>query len=185
MAINTIRYKKRQQEEEWIQTFLERAAYGTLAMTLADGQPIVNMNIFAYDRDANAIYFHTAHQGQTHDTIASGLRTVCFSVAEMGRIIPADRALNFSVEYSGVVVFGEVMLIEDSDMAKYAFDKIMQKYAPHLKPDVDYEATTDDDLKRTSVYSISITQWSGKKRPTPPEDSNAYDYYKVIQTRSS
>ena len=115
-------------DDAWIGEFLASAAVGTLA-TVRDGQPFVNTNIFAYDADRHAILFHTAGTGRTRSNLEQSDK-VCFTVAEMGRLLPAKRALNFSVEYSGVVVFGTGAILGDDDEAGAALLQIMAKYAP-------------------------------------------------------
>ena len=84
----------------WIQNFLQRAPVGVLA-TASDGQPFINSNLFVYDQAAHAIYLHTARTGRTRTNVEANER-VCFHAFEMGRLLPADTALEFSVEYGGV-----------------------------------------------------------------------------------
>jgi uncharacterized protein len=176
MTLHTVRRKDRAQDDAWIATFLERAAYGHLAVTV-EQQPLVNMNIFVYDMAVHAIYFHTARRGTTRTALENGT-PACFSVAEMGRILPAKRALEFSVEYAGVVAFGEARVVHDTAEAEHALALLMAKYAPHLHPGTDYEPTTTDDLKRTSVYRLSINAWSGKAKTAPPDFPDAYAYFR-------
>jgi len=76
--------------------------FGTLA-TVYEGQPFINTNLFVFDEAAHVIYMHTANVGRTRANVEAEER-VCFSVSEMGRLLPADTALEFSVEYAGVVV---------------------------------------------------------------------------------
>jgi len=33
-----------------------------------------------------------------------------------------------------------------------------------LRPGIDYEAVTDDDLKVTAVFRVDIEAWSGKEK---------------------
>jgi len=40
----------------------------------------------------------------------------------------------------------------------------MDKHFPGLRPGVDYEAATDDDLKVTAVFRIDIEACSGKDK---------------------
>ena len=87
----------------------------------------------------------------------------------MGRLLPAPEALEFSVEYAGVVTFGAGRVVEDQDEARTALQMLLDKYAPHLRPGVDYRATTDDELKRTAVYRIDIEAWSGKQKEVPED----------------
>jgi nitroimidazol reductase NimA-like FMN-containing flavoprotein (pyridoxamine 5'-phosphate oxidase superfamily) len=93
---------------------------------------------------------------------------------QMGRLLPAKRALEFSVEYAGVMAFGTLSVIDDIEHAKLALQVIMDKYAPHLKPEQDYEPATLDDLKRTSVYQFDIKSVSGKRKVVAEDFPGAY-----------
>jgi hypothetical protein len=161
-------------DEAWIAALLHRAPIGNLA-TVRDGQPFINANLFVYDEIAHAIYMHTARRGQTRDNVDANERA-CFSVSEMGRLLPADSALEFSVEYAGVIVFGSAAIIEDEVEAAYALQLLLDKYAPHLKPGVHYRPTTPEELARTSVYRIQIESWSGKKKEVAPDFPGAFTY---------
>ena len=92
----------------------------------------------------------------------------------MGRLLPAPEALEFSVEYAGVVTFGTGRVVEEQDEARTALQMLLDKYAPHLRPGVDYRATTDDELKRTAVYRIDIEAWSGKQKEVPEDFPGAF-----------
>jgi nitroimidazol reductase NimA-like FMN-containing flavoprotein (pyridoxamine 5'-phosphate oxidase superfamily) len=128
LPINAVRRSDRAvTDEAWIKERLRSAPFGTLA-TVYDGQPFINPNIFVYDEADHALYMHTAWLGRTRTNIESDGR-VCFSVSEMGRLLPADTALEFSVEYSSVVVFGHAHVIEDGVEAARALQKLLGKYA--------------------------------------------------------
>lgn len=160
-------------DDAWIIDMLHRAPLGTLA-TVSDGQPFINANLFVYDEAAHTIYTHTARLGRTRANV-EGDDKVCFSVSEMGRLLPADEALEFSVEYAGVVVFGHAAVVE-GDEAERALQRLLDKYFPHLQPGRDYRASTPDELKRTSVYRIQIDSWSGKKKQVEADFPGAFMY---------
>jgi hypothetical protein len=162
------------EDEGWIRAFLHRAAIGSLA-TVYEGQPFINSNLFVYDEAAHAIYLHTARYGRTRSNVEADGRA-CFSVSEMGRMLPADEALEFSVEYAGVTVFGGVRVVDDAAESKHALQLLLNKYAPHLKPGVDYRPTTDEELARTAVYCLQIESWSGKRKQADPDFPGAYLY---------
>jgi uncharacterized protein len=149
-------------DKAWIITLLDRAGYGVLA-TCKDGQPFTVARNFAYDPEAHVIYFHGARKGRTFENAETG-SLANLNVSEMGDWILAERAMNFGVEYKGVVVFGRLSIVEDNDEAKRALQLLMDKHFPELKPDVDYEATTDIDLKVTAVLRMDIDSWSGKEK---------------------
>jgi|GEM_PF-80874 len=147
---------------EWIKEFLLNADVGTLA-TVHDGQPFLNQNLFVYDESTHAIYIHTARKGRTRANVEHHEK-VSFAVMEMGRLLPADEALEFSVEYAGVVIFGTSTIVEDEDESTRILQLMLDKYAPHLAAGDDYRPPVPEELKRTSVFKVTIDQWSGKKK---------------------
>ncbi|GAB1419993.1 hypothetical protein MASR2M15_00660 [Anaerolineales bacterium] len=159
------------EDQSWIKDFLKQTAVGNLA-TLYNQQPFINMNLFVYDEDKHCIYMHTAHVGRTIANIEVS-NAVCFSAMEMGRLLPAKQALEFSVEYASVMVFGEVQVVSDPEEAKQALQFIMDKYAPQFKAVEDYRPPEDVDLKRTAVIKIEIKDWTGKMK-TVGEHPGAY-----------
>ncbi len=162
------------EDEGWIRDFLHRAPVGTLA-TVHQGQPFINANLFVYDEAVNTIYMHTAQVGRTRANIEADER-VCFGVNEMGRLLPADEALEFSVEYAGVIVFGRAHMVEADEEARHALQMLLDKYAPHLKPGRDYRPIVAQELARTAVYRIQIDSWSGKRKQVAPDFPGAFYY---------
>jgi len=169
-----LRRNDRAADETWIREFLHEAAVGVLA-TVHGGQPFVNSNIFAYDQDRHAIYLHTARTGRTRDNVEVDAKAA-FTVYETGRLLPADEALEFSIEYGGVVVFGAAVVVEDVEEAEYGLQLLLDKYAPHLKPGRDYRPITAGELTRTSVFRLDIESWSGKRKYVEPDFPGAYLY---------
>jgi uncharacterized protein len=173
--LTTMRRQDRAVEDEaWIRTFLRHAAVGTLA-TAREGQPFLHVNLFVYDESAHCLYLHTARTGRTPDNVAAN-GAVCFSVMEMGRLLPAEVALEFSVEFASVIVFGQAVLVRDADEEAHALQLLLDKYAPHLRPGTDYRAPVESEIKRTAVYRLSIEAWSGKKKEVPADFPGAYWY---------
>lgn len=171
----TMRRRDRTVEDDaWIRAFLHRAPLGILA-TSHEGQPFINSNLFVYDEAAHAIYLHTARTGRTRDNVASNPRA-CFSVSEMGRLLPADTALEFSVEYAGVTLFGSVSLVVEPPEATHALQQLLDKYAPHLRPGEHYRAIQPEELRRTAVYRLDIEQWSGKQKEVARDFPGAFWY---------
>jgi len=164
------------QDETWIEDFLVKAPYGILAMAI-DNQPYAKPNLFTFDPLRRAIYLHTADEGRTIENIRIN-PMVCFTVAEIGRLLPAERARGFSVEYASVVVFGLARVLEDSDERLHGLNLLMRKYAPHLQPDTDYRAVKASELEGTAVYRIDVTGWSGKRKQAETNFPGAYNFKK-------
>jgi nitroimidazol reductase NimA-like FMN-containing flavoprotein (pyridoxamine 5'-phosphate oxidase superfamily) len=169
-------------DQEWIRALLHRAPVGYLA-TLHGDQPFINSNLFVYDEAAHVIYMHTARKGRTQSNLDDNgtgepaeSPKVCFTISEIGRLLPAAEALEFSVEYTGVVVFGRGQVINDLTEAKHGLQQILDKYAPHLKPSQDYRPIVEEELKRTAVFRIAIEEWSGKKKEVAPDFPGAFYY---------
>jgi nitroimidazol reductase NimA-like FMN-containing flavoprotein (pyridoxamine 5'-phosphate oxidase superfamily) len=162
------------EDETWIKAMLHRAPVGALATVHGD-QPFINTNLFVYDEAAHAIYMHTARVGRTRANIERYPRA-CFSIMEMGRMLPADAALEFSVEYAGVVVFGAASIVTDNKQARHALELLLAKYAPHLEPGRDYAPVAARELRRTAVYRIEIEEWSGKKKEAASDFPGAFRY---------
>lgn len=166
-------------DEAWIKALLQRAPIGVLATVHAD-QPFLNTNLFYYAEAEHAIYFHTARMGRTRANVEIAER-VCFTVFEMGRLLPAATALEFSVEYASVIVFGMAARISDARQATDALAGLLGKYAPHLQPGQDYRPIIPAELVRTSVYRIAIEEWSGKRKVVPEEFPGAYTYESILR----
>jgi nitroimidazol reductase NimA-like FMN-containing flavoprotein (pyridoxamine 5'-phosphate oxidase superfamily) len=149
-------------DEAEIAAHLGRTAVGFVA-TCHDQQPYIHSNLFWFDRLARTVYFHTALEGRTRRNIESNPR-VCFTAAEMGRLLPADTALEFGVEYSSVCAFGTARLVQNDEEKRRALQGLLDKYFPHLQPGRDYRPITDDEMGRTAVFAIDIEAWSAKRK---------------------
>ncbi|MEM8487632.1 MAG: pyridoxamine 5'-phosphate oxidase family protein [Bacteroidota bacterium] len=178
LAPNKVRRQDREvTDKSWIRAFLSKAPYGAFA-TVNDDRPFINSNLFVYDEADHAIYFHTARVGRTQanvDADEAGV-AVCFSAFDMGRLLPAPKALEFSVEYQGVVAFGTGTIVRDYEEATRVLQLLLDKYAPHLKPGEDYEHINEEELKRTAVFKIAIESWSAKKKEVDADFPGAFVY---------
>jgi uncharacterized protein len=169
-----LRRRDRGKDDAWIRTFLQRAPFGFLATVGRDGQPFLNSNLFVFDEARHCIYMHTHRTGRTRMNVDDHEK-VAFAVAAMGRLLPADVALDFSVEYAGVVVFGQGRVVADAGEAARGLQLLLEKYAPHLEYGVDYRATTAEELERVAVYRIDIEAWSGKQKEVAVDFPGAFE----------
>lgn len=161
-------------DEAWMRAFLHRAPTGYLA-TIHEGQPFININLFVYDEKRHQICLHTARKGRTRANIEASPQ-VCFTVGEMGRLLPAPVALEFSVEYQSVTIFGRACVINEEDEATRALQLLLDKYYPHLEPGRDYRPPVPEELKRTTVIAIAIEEWSGKRKQVSADFPGAFFY---------
>jgi nitroimidazol reductase NimA-like FMN-containing flavoprotein (pyridoxamine 5'-phosphate oxidase superfamily) len=174
-SVNHVRRQDRNiTDEEWIQEYLLKAPYGFLATSI-DDLPFINSNLFVYDEKYRQIYMHTARLVRTRSNL-EGDRLICFSVAAMGRLLPADEALEFSLEYTGVTIFGKGRVVKDPREAERALRMLLDKYFPHLKSGQDYRAITPDEIKRTAVFRLEIKRRCAKRKAVEPNFPGAFFY---------
>jgi nitroimidazol reductase NimA-like FMN-containing flavoprotein (pyridoxamine 5'-phosphate oxidase superfamily) len=157
-----LRRSDRAMPEDGIQAMLHRAPYGSLATSI-DDQPFLHTSLFWYDQEQRRVYFHGAQQGRIHTNVMHNPR-VCFSVAEIGRLLPADTAMGFSNEYASVILFGRARLAEEESEKRAALQGLLDKYFSHLRPGKDYRPMTAEEVGKTAVYAIEIEGWSGKQK---------------------
>jgi nitroimidazol reductase NimA-like FMN-containing flavoprotein (pyridoxamine 5'-phosphate oxidase superfamily) len=151
-------YKRR---DAWICSFLRQASVGHIA-SARDGQPFLNPTTFWFDEDNHQIIFHSNVTGRIRSNIEDNPQ-VCFEASELGKLLPSNIALEFSLQYRSVIVFGRAHLIEDAEAARRALYGLIHKYFPSLTAGKEFREITDRELKRTSVYAIQIEEWSGKE----------------------
>jgi hypothetical protein len=149
-------------DEAAMQALLESALFGVTA-TSVDDQPYLHTSLFWYDAPARTIYLHGARTGRTLDNLRRNPK-VCFSVAEIGRLLPADTAMQFGNEYASVVAFGRARSVDDEALKRHGLQGLLDKYFPALRPGRDYRPITDDELRVTAVVAIEIEAWSGKQK---------------------
>jgi nitroimidazol reductase NimA-like FMN-containing flavoprotein (pyridoxamine 5'-phosphate oxidase superfamily) len=141
--------------------FLQRAPIGHLASRW-DDQPFINPTLFWYDVDRHALAFHSNSVGRVRANVERHPR-VCFEASVFGRLLPSNVALEFSLQFESVVVYGEVRILDDPEAKRRALYGLIGKYFPAMAPGREYRPITDPELKRTSVYTLPIESWSGKR----------------------
>jgi len=60
-----------------------------------------------------------------------------------------------------------------------ALQKLLDKYAPHLRPGEHYRPITAAELKRTAVYRVDVEAWSGKEKFEAPDFEGAFELERV------
>ena len=166
--------KDRAKDEAWIKACLQRMPFGMIA-TENEHQPYLKPTLFVFAEAENVIYIHGALTGRMRTELENNPR-VSFCVAEMGRLLPADTAMEVGVEYSSVVLFGTVELLTDAGQARHGLQLLLDRYFPHLKPGVNYREILPEELNITAVYRIKIESWSGKEDRARADYPGAFNY---------
>lgn len=173
---NEQRIPEHVRDDDWIRSFLTRARIGHIA-TLWEGQPFITPSTFWFDEERNEIIFHSNIVGRVRANIEHH-EQVCFEASESGDFLPSNVALEFSVQFAGVVVFGKASVIEEREAKRKALYGLIGKYHPEMEAGKEYRPIMDEELARTSVYAIKIESWSGKKNW--PERAEQSDEWPVL-----
>lgn len=172
-------------DDAWIRDYLKTAKVGRVA-TSVDGQPFINTSTFWYDEAEHQIVFHSNLAGRIRSNIEHNPK-VTLEASELGRLLPSNVALEFSLQYRSVNVFGTARVITDPDESKRLLYGLISKYFPTLKPGEEFREITEKELRATSVYAIKIEEWSGKENwdeeaeqsdEWKPLDAKWFEYYR-------
>jgi nitroimidazol reductase NimA-like FMN-containing flavoprotein (pyridoxamine 5'-phosphate oxidase superfamily) len=148
-------------DEAWIRSLLRRARIAHVG-TVADGQPFVTPTNYFYDEDGGRIIFHSNVAGRLRSNLEANPRAA-LEVCEVGRVLPSNAALEFSVQYRSVMVFGTVGILTDPAEQAEVLHRLIGKYFEGMHAGQEYRAVTTKELKRTTVYALKIEAWSGKE----------------------
>ena len=148
-------------DDDWIRSFLREARVGHIA-SARDAQPFLNPSTFWFDEDNHRIIFHSNVAGRIRSNIEANPK-VCFEASELGKMLPSNVALEFSLQFRSVIVFGTVRLITDPDEARSVLYGLIRKYFPSMTAGKEFREITEKELRSTSIYAIQIDEWSGKE----------------------
>ena len=148
-------------EDDWIRAFLHRGKVAHIASRW-DEQPFITPTTYLFDEENHRIIFHSNITGRLRSNIDRH-PNVCVEVSEMGKLLPSNIALEFSLQYRSVIVFGKARVIKDQDEQREVLHRLIDKYFSEMKIDRDYRPATDKELRHTSVYEVRIESWSGKE----------------------
>jgi nitroimidazol reductase NimA-like FMN-containing flavoprotein (pyridoxamine 5'-phosphate oxidase superfamily) len=148
-------------DEAWIKEFLQRCEIGHISHSRGD-QPFITPTNFWYDEEQQRIIFHSNIAGRMRDNLGKNPK-VCMEASEYGRFLPANTALEFSIQYRSVMVFGNIQILEDVEEKSRVLYSLIKKYFPNMSPGKEFRPITAQELARTTVYAIQIETWSGKE----------------------
>ena len=140
---------------------------------ISGGQPFVVPMAYHFDPlSPDVLYLHGAVRSRAIEQLAEG-QAVCVTVTLTDGLVYSRKAMNHSMNYRSVMVFGHGKLIEDADRKFEIFDQMVQRYFPGREIGQDYNPPPSEDLGITALVEVAIDEWSGKARrgpPTGPDD---------------
>ena len=88
-------------DDDWIRAFLKEAQVGHIATSVND-QAYLNPTTFWYDEENHQIVFHSNIAGRVRSNIESNPK-VSMEASELGKLLPSNVALEFSLQYRSVI----------------------------------------------------------------------------------
>lgn len=138
-----------------------------------EGMPYVIPLSYHYDPDSPAsIYLHGSIRSRAMKALASGA-PVCVTVTLTDGLVYSRKAMNHSMNYRSVVLFGKGREVTDADEKFDLFDAMVQRYFPGRTVGADYNEPPPADLGVTALVEVAIEEWNAKRRigpPTGPDD---------------
>ena len=142
---------------------------------IEDGLPYVIPLSYHYDADqSDRLYLHGSIRSRALELLATGA-PVCVTVTLTDGLVYSRKAMNHSMNYRSVVLFGTAREVTDHDEKFALFDKMVQRYFPDRQLERDYNPPPATDLGITALVEVRIGDWSAKARrggPTGPDDDN-------------
>ena len=140
-----------------------------------DGEPYVIPLSYHYDpASPELIYLHGSIRSRAMEALASGAPvSVCVTLTD--GLVYSRKAMNHSINYRSVILFGCGREITDPAQKYALFDAMVRRYFPGRAIGADYNAPPDADLGATALVEIRIQEWNAKARrggPTGPDDAD-------------
>jgi nitroimidazol reductase NimA-like FMN-containing flavoprotein (pyridoxamine 5'-phosphate oxidase superfamily) len=132
---------------------------------VVEGQPYVIPT--GYVRSGDRIYIHGSAASRMLRTLDQGV-DVCLTVTLVDGFVLARSAFHHSMNYRSVVVLGKAWLVTDPDEKRNA----LRSFTNHILPGrwEEVRQPTEQELKATSVLSLTLDEVSAKVRTGPPID---------------
>ena len=137
---------------------IEKCAVCRLALSDNNIPYIVPMNYgYEYSDDKLTLYFHGANEGKKHDIIANN-PTVCFEMDCSHKLIEADEAANYTMEYESVIGNGVASYIIDKSEKIMGLRRLMKQYAK----DKDF-TFPDHVIDSVTMFKLDVSDFTGKR----------------------
>jgi hypothetical protein len=132
-----------------------------------DGEPYVTPT--AYWRDGDQLFWHGSSASRMLRTVKTGV-PACLSVAMFDGLVLARSGFHSSINYRSVTAYGTASAIEDADEKLAALVAFSERITPgrwdELRP------ATSQELKATTVVTMTIDEAAAKIRTGPPGDDD-------------
>jgi len=119
---------------------------------------IVPMNYgYEYRSGELTLYFHGAKEGKKHDIMRKN-PVACFEMDCSHKLIEADEASGYTMEYESVIGIGNIHYCVERPEKINALRQLMRKYAK----DKEF-AFPDHVLESVTVFKLIVSEFTGKR----------------------
>ncbi len=132
---------------------------------VVDGQPFVIPT--GYARVDEKLLIHGSQASRMLRSLAGGI-DVCLTVTLIDGLVLARSAFHHSMNYRSVVVFGKANVVEAPEEKLAALLALSEHFIRGRWNDV--REPSEQELKATTVLSLSLVEASAKIRTGPPLD---------------
>ncbi len=142
---------------------------------IKDEMPYVVPLSYHYDADnPGTLYLHGSVRSRALKLLAGGV-PVCVTVTLTDGLVYSRKAMNHSMNYRSVTLFGTAHEIVDGAAKFDLFDEMVRRYFPDRTLERDYNPPPPADLSVTTLVAVEIEEWNAKARrggPTGPDDDD-------------
>lgn len=162
--------EKGRYERETINAILDRGLVAHVAFTTGDDDVFCVPTLFA--RVGDKIYIHGSKASRTLRALAAGAPS-CVTVTVLDGLVLARSVFEHSANYESVIAFGRFVSVDAEEERLVALEAFTETLMPGRWSEV--RAPTRQELKRTSILAMPISEAAAKVRSGPPDDDETPD----------
>jgi hypothetical protein len=125
-----------------------------------------------YARVDDRVYIHGSTASRAMRALTDGA-PACLTVTILDGLVLARSVFEHSANYESVVAFGRFETVTGTNERLAALEAFAEKLLPGRWSEV--RAPSDQELKATTILSMSLSEASAKRRFGPPDDDDTPD----------
>jgi nitroimidazol reductase NimA-like FMN-containing flavoprotein (pyridoxamine 5'-phosphate oxidase superfamily) len=137
---------------------IEKCDVCRLALSDNNAPYIIPMNYgYEYDNKKLTLYFHSAKEGKKLEIISKN-PVACFEMDCSHRLIEAEEANHYTMEYESVIGNGKITVCLNKDEKIKALRRLMKQYAKNREFDF-----PDAVIDSVTVFKLEVSDFTGKR----------------------
>lgn len=153
-----MRRKDRELSKEEAIDIIKKCDVCRIGLVDEDKPYVVPMNFgYTYEDEKLCLYFHCASEGRKLDLINKNNK-ICFEMDCSHKLITADIACNYTMEFESVIGSGVINVITEKDHKLAALNYIMRKYSDDISFSYD-----EKYVNIITILKLSVDEFTGKR----------------------